>query len=256
MTKENKKIFGILATLVFHGLIIVILMMLAFKPSPPPYPDPDGILINFGDETEGAGVPEPEMTKNEPQPETQQTEKPENLTQDYEEAPAVEQPKKENKPQKEKKTPEEKPKDKPKEPEKPKIDQNSLFPSNYKSNSSSQGNALGKGNKGSKEGDVTGTGNVDLGKGIKGITYSLKGRSAIRLTPPKYPPKNVEGKVKLKIIVDSNGNVISASLAPGSTASDPDLIKAAITAAYKTKFNKDTYTIKQQGYITYEFKLR
>lgn len=255
MAKEDKKIYGVLGTLIFHGIIIALLMMLAFKPSPPPYPDPDGILINFGDETEGAGIQEPTMEKSEPEPQPEET--PQNLTQDYQDAPAIEE---ETKPveKKEKKQEEKqvKQEEQPEKKQEPQIDQNSLFPSNYNSNSTTQGNSEGTGNEGSKDGDVNGTGNVDLGRGIKGITYSLKGRSAVKLTPPKYPPKNVEGKVKLKIIVDSDGNVISATLAPGSTASDPDLINAAIAAAYKTKFTKDIYSIKQQGYITYEFKLR
>jgi len=253
MANNKSKTYGLIATIIFHAGIIILLLLLAFKPSPPPYPDPDGILINFGDETQGAGQNEPKMTKStpEPQQETQQ----ENLTQDYEDAPSVEEKTtevKKEKPKEEVKKVEKETKD---EPEEPKINQNALFPSDYSSNSTSQGNSEGSGNEGTKDGSPLGTGDVDLGKGIKGITYSLKGRKAVKLTPPKYPPKNVEGVVKLKIVVDNKGDVISATLAQGSTTADPDLIKAAITAAYKTKFTKDML-IKQQGYITYEFKLR
>jgi hypothetical protein len=60
---DDKRIYGIIGTLFFHGIIILLLILLSFKPSPPPYPDPEGILINFGDETEGLGQVEPTQQK-------------------------------------------------------------------------------------------------------------------------------------------------------------------------------------------------
>ncbi len=251
--KDDKRIYGIAGTLLFHGIIILILVLLSFQPSPPPYPDPEGILINFGDETEGLGQVEP--VKEQQAKATEQSEE-QNLTQDFQDAPAIEEEK--PKPKKEKK---DKPKPEPKqeeskpEKEEPKINTNALFPSDY-TPSEGQGNKSGQGNKGSLNGDPSGTGDEDLGRGRQGITYSLNGRKAVKLAVPKYPSRNREGKVVLSIRVDNSGNVIAASVAKGTTTFDPDLIKAAKVAAFKTKFNKVSDPLEQVGTITFVFKLR
>ncbi len=255
-TNSKYKTYAFIGTIAFHVILLLILIILGFTPSPPPYPDPDGILINFGDENPGSGTVEPtkQQTASATQPET----KPENLTQDFEDAPSLKEIKKTTK--KIKKQPKEKTEQKTKEEtktEEAKINKEALFPSNIKTASSSQGTSQGSGNEGSKEGDPMGLGNQNLGRGTHGISYSLGGRKAIRLIAPKYPNKNVEGTVVVKIKVDNTGTVISAEVdMERSTTADPELQRSAINAAYKTKFTKSSDLIEQYGTITFQFKLR
>ncbi len=253
MNTNDKRLYGIVGTLLFHGVILLLLILLSFKPSPPPYPDPEGILINFGNETEGLGNEEP-MPQETSSPKEATAEN-EQLTQDFQDAPSLEETKKEKKRKNEKPQQTEE-KTKPEKKEKTEtINQNALFPSNYNPKTG-QGEKTGPGNKGNPNGDVNGTGDEDLGRGTRGITYNLNGRKAVKLAAPKYPSKNREGKVVLAIRVDNSGNVIAASVAKGTTTFDPDLIKAAKVAALKTKFNKVSDPLEQVGTITFVFKLR
>lgn len=75
-----------------------------------------------------------------------------------------------------------------------------------------------------------------------------------------YPiPKgnNASGKVVIAVVVDSEGNVTSASFRQqGSTTSDQALISNAIAAARRTKFNPDPSRMSQTGTITYNYKVR
>jgi TonB family protein len=75
-----------------------------------------------------------------------------------------------------------------------------------------------------------------------------------------YPiPKgnNASGKVVIAVVVDSEGNVTSASFRQqGSTTSDQALISNAIAAAKRTKFNPDPSRMSQTGTITYNYKVR
>ncbi len=71
---------------------------------------------------------------------------------------------------------------------------------------------------------------------------------------PEYKSKS-EGKVVVDIIVDRQGNVVSASPGKaGTTTNDPVLREAAKAAALKTKFNSDPNAQERQpGTITYTF---
>ena len=249
MTKDKNHKYGILGTIIFHGIVLIILFIFSFKPSPPPYPDPEGILISFGDNTEGLGRYEPANQKT---TEYEQQEEEQILTQDFQDVPAIENKKKkieENTEQKNKTIED-------KNEEKTKINKKALFPSNYNPTNNSQGLKYGDGNKGSPNSNINGTGDSDLGKGKQGVTYSLAGREAVRLALPKYPSKNIEGKVVLSIRVDNSGNVIAATVSKGTTTFDPDLIKEAKLAAYKTKFDKVSDPLEQIGTITFVFKLK
>ena len=90
-----------------------------------------------------------------------------------------------------------------------------------------------------------------------GLFYSLAGRKLI-----KSPEFNVntgkEGKVRLKITVDRNGNVVRAEYDPaGSTTADPDLIEIARRLAKKLKFNPDQNApTLQKGTVTFEFRIK
>jgi colicin import membrane protein len=114
--KENKK--GLLGTIVFHAVLIVVLLVFGFR-TPLPLPGEEGILINFGNTDSGSGDIEPQKSSPPPEPEVQQEQNQalpepvveeakdavdEVVTQDFEEAASVE--KKKEVPKKPEKTPE------------------------------------------------------------------------------------------------------------------------------------------------------
>lgn len=103
------------------------------------------------------------------------------------------------------------------------------------SGDSQQGNPAGKGSQG-------------------GNSWSLDGRDLSgELERPMYE-KNVEGRITVQIRVDERGKVLGASIASNTTISDLTTRKAAIAAAYKTKFTPGSGISK--GTITYIFKLK
>lgn len=114
--KEHKK--GIIGTIIFHGALIVLLILLGFH-TPFPLPGEEGILVNFGTSETGSGSVEPAPTQVQ-KVEEQQEEVPEKvekvveqnnnapeeiIDQNFEEAAAIESGKKEEK-KKPEKTPE------------------------------------------------------------------------------------------------------------------------------------------------------
>lgn len=74
---------------------------------------------------------------------------------------------------------------------------------------------------------------------------------------PRPKGNNAEGKVVVAVVVDSDGNVLSASIKPlGTTTNDPELRKNAIQAAKRTKFKPDSERMTQSGTITYDYKIK
>ena len=63
--KKHKR--GILGTVVFHAIILLLLIFLGFF-TPLPLPGEEGILVNFGDSEQGLGQQEPRPQRNEPAP--------------------------------------------------------------------------------------------------------------------------------------------------------------------------------------------
>lgn len=118
--RQNKDLYkfptertkGIIATIIFHVIIVVVLIISGFK-TPLPLPEEEGILVNFGYDQTGSGILEPAVSSSSQasSPETEEGEtdnvaeiieevaqaaeditepEQENLTQDFEEAPVVE----------------------------------------------------------------------------------------------------------------------------------------------------------------------
>jgi len=250
MEKDKKSLsIGIIATLLFHVVIIVILILSGFKPAPPPFPEPDGIMISFGNTDQGLGEPKPPANQKQSQATNSQEE---NLTQNDVEAPAIQQ---QNHPVHHHNNHTNNNTEQNKEQnQEQQINENALFhPSN---NSGNSGVTEGDGNQGDPNGDPNSNSPNNFGQGTSGISYSLHGRSAQALPSPKYPPGNVSGKVVLNIKVDKDGNVIAVSLGQGSTTINKNLIKEAKIAAWHAKFSADPNSIEQTGTISYTFKLR
>lgn len=94
-----------------------------------------------------------------------------------------------------------------------------------------------------------------IGKGSSdGNSWSLNGRRIKGSLPKPDNTFNQEGIVVVNIIVDKAGKVVSAKQGKGTTISDHATIQIAIRAAYKANFNDTERPDKQVGTITYRFK--
>lgn len=156
-----------------------------------------------------------------------------------------------------------------KEEEQPVVDERALFKKrdNTKSNTnnSSQGNNNPMDDQGNEvdedyrnqNSDVY-TPSRDIGMSDTGnFKVDLAGRNLIE-RPAVSNNFTKEGKVAVKIKVDSNGRVIGAeATTKGSSTSDATLRKIAVAAAKKAKFNFDPNApAVQTGTITFTFKIR
>jgi colicin import membrane protein len=269
-----KKRTGLLGALVFHLGLLVFVIVFGFA-TPLPLPGEEGILINFGTDETGFGDLEPMIsdtpeeiiapTPVEAQPEVESTE--EIISQDFEEAPAIESEQEtiteieETIPVPEEVIQEEveevitPPEEKPRE-----VDNRALYPgrSNTDETNSSEGISEGEGNQGS----ITGSPDSDnytnaLSTGQGGIDFSLDGRNPVSIPKPEYNAQ-VSGTIVVSIRVDRDGKVISAQPGVrGTNILDESLLEAARKAALKARFNsKSDAAFTQTGTITYTFILQ
>ena len=101
--------------------------------------------------------------------------------------------------------------------------------------------------------DKGGKGSAPKGEGSDGDNkWSLKGRGLVGTLPRPANTFNQAGKVVVQISVDAAGKVIEAVVV-GGDISDKATIQLAVEAAKKAKFTSDK-SIKQVGTITYTFK--
>lgn len=111
-------------------------------------------------------------------------------------------------------------------------------------------------------GSGTGTGEQHTGNPTLGTTpigenyYSLAGRQIVGDLPAPAKGIQKEGKVVVDIMVDKDGNVVSAKVGTGTDTGEYALQQAAIAAAKKAKFNPTDKPTLQMGKITYYFKLK
>ncbi len=255
MTRHQKK--ALVETIIVMAILIALMFISGLKYLDPP--PPGNIAINFGYTDAGSGNKQPAKPKIKPKPVAPQQEisKPTEkiLTSKEKEAPVVK-----NLPVKTKKT---KP-DKPKKPRKPKPSKeasealNDLLNAPEGNNDAQgEGNTDQKGDQGSSQGTRSGSGYYGQGGsgGSGDPNYRLGNRKALSKPKPSYSC-NEEGKVVVRIVVDRDGNVVSASKSAGTTAPNC-LTDAAILAAMQTKWEADPKAPSEQvGYITYYFKLR
>jgi len=269
----TEKQIGIIGTSVFHLIVFLILLFFLIY-TPVPVSSGGGILIDFGNTEAAGGEFEPVMSEPQPAVAQQPVDDNENdetlLTQDFEEAPAVEK-KPEKKPEVKKsvtKPVETKPKvtEKPKET-KPQVNTKALYSGKgetTKVESNSQGIYKGDGNQGNPDG-TPGAGNYDDGSGAGSGTGlgiqvggGLENRKILALPKPEFRVQR-EGKVVVEVTVNRDGKVISADPGKkGSTTMDSELLASARKAALQSKFaiqeNAQSFQT-QTGTITYHFKL-
>jgi colicin import membrane protein len=308
---------GIIATIIFHLIIVLVLVISGFK-TPLPIPEEEGIIVNFGYELTGSGLLEPAASSSQQEVSAQTEEgeteaiaeiieevrdaaeiipepEVENLTQDFEEAPVVEKKIEQPDPEVERKRLEEleaerirlkeeeeerikkaeeeaervrkadedaRIKKEAEEREQRRIDINNRTRTALSTAEGTGTNTkTGQGVTGGDENQGKETGSVDSnvyddgrGTGTDGIGFDLAGREMRTPVKPIYEIQE-EGRVVVQISVDSKGNVTQARLGKGSTTLDEKLLRLAIDAAKKTKFDPKQGANIQTGTITYFFKL-
>ncbi len=242
---------SLLATIIFHVILVLLLLFLALR-TPLPLPGEKGILVNFGTTEDGSGLTEPNQQQQIAAPTSEKSEETQ-LTQDFEDAPIIKQKEKE-KPNTQEQTVTNQTQ---KTEEQRTVNQNALFPGNQNSNSQSEGDGPGMGNQGNPEGDpnaLSHHGSPDGG----GNSYSLGGRGLKGALPRPVYPGNEQGKVVVEIFVDRNGTVVKANPGiKGSTLLSKSYLDAALNAALRAKFDpKPDAPELQRGTITYRFSLQ
>ena len=294
MNNKKYNIKAILGTIIFHGIILLILLFMGFS-TPLPLPQEQGILVAFGNSDLGLGNTQASLIKEITKPKqntkakepkelvqsTNQTEK--ILTQDNEDAPSINTTKaiKKKKTKKKKKTIKKKKRDLEKEKaireknrlkkiEEERIKEEkaikakiasinsqakSIFGRKTGDNSGNSGNTNGNGNMGRPDGSLEGD-YKGAGKGNSGVSYSLDGRSATNIIKPSDSFQE-SGKVVVTIFVNTDGKVTRATAgAPGTTTHNKQLHNLAEKAARQTTFSRNEASTLQRGTITYIFILR
>lgn len=91
--------------------------------------------------------------------------------------------------------------------------------------------------------------------GAERLDKGLQGRGLVGDLPRPDYPGTKSGRVVIRVTVDAAGTVTGASFEPkGSTASDAELVAAAIAAARKARFTESRAAV-QGGTITYVFRM-
>lgn len=241
---------GLIATLLFHGILLIMFMFLGLtylEPKPE-----DGVLINFGNSATGQGSEQQGAPQNQEQPQQEkanpssssaapssQEATPEpTATQDVVEAPSLEEEEKE-KEEKEKEEPEKasepspepetpaqedapteeateeaEAENTPPEPEpepQPSESLQNLLDKTSSSQAGGEGNTEGEGDQGDPSGDPNSSNRSGDGGGGAGAgNYRLGGRKALQKPTPDYPCDE-SGRVVVKIYVNRQGQVIRSS---------------------------------------------
>lgn len=286
ITQKTDKWYAATIAIIFHGLILLLFILLKIITPIPPFEIEDaggggglGVELNFGDSPDGMGNTNPELLSSD-QSGSKSSNQDDNLITDESNDNFIGEIKKpkEKKPRKELIRKQEGPRisQKVEEPSEV-IDTRVLF---NKKKSGSEGKTGKTGNQGSENGDpnnpfYTGKGGGEddgngkgkgggdgegdgKGKGNgsnTGISVNLDNRKSISIPKPTYN-SDKSGKVVVDITVDLNGNVIKATAgARGTTVSDLNLFKRAEEAAKNAKFNQDQNAPERQiGSITYIFQ--
>lgn len=237
--KEDKR-KGLIATILFHIILILVLLFATFSTTIPPFPDEEIVMeMDFaGSESSGGAPQEVSESNNESSANTEDV-----VTQE-EDSPVEVNEGKTNTSESNSNTNNETSET---ETQNPKNDFSNVF---------------GNGNDGSGSGNQDGDGKDGQGDGISGPGTSgsvgaMSGRDL--LSKPKVDnPIQQEGDVRVKIWIDRSGTVIQVKVLttdPKTTSTSQAHFDAAAKAAKKFKFapssgGKD----KEYGYVIIEFR--
>ncbi len=247
--KANKdKGIAVIGTVTVHALALLLLFLMAFR-TPLPLPGEEGVEVDLGMYNQGMGDIQPQQSAIPEEVKTQtqpQKTKEEIVTQDTEEAPAIEK-KKDNK----KKTEETKPVEKPQ----PKVNQRALFKGSDKAQDGGSEGITGQPGDQGKPNGLAGIKQYDGNGGSgNGTGYSLGGRGAKKLERPNED-FNEEGHIVVDIWVNREGKVVRAEIATkGTDIVNSQMRNKAKNAALQSKFAADPNAPdEQKGTITYTF---
>ena len=272
MSEDKNRVKGIIGTILFHLLLAVALVFIGLS-TPLPLPGEEGVEVNLGNSDDGMGFvqeEEPaeriqEVKPPPPPPPEEEVQEEEILTQEVEEAPAIQEEIIEEKKEIEEIIEDEKieevveeiveePVEEIPEPEPQKVDPRAMYKGKSdKNKGSDQGITGNPGDQGKPDGDP----NVDKydgqGGAGNGIGFDLGGRGAKYLHKPSYSSEE-QGRIKVEIKVNRNGKVINATITKGTNITDTKLQKLAMEAALKSTFQPDQDAPEiQKGTITYNF---
>ena len=279
--ESNKNTKALITTLFFHGLLLLMFFLIAFKePIPPVYPPPgEGIEVNLGNSDQGLGDVAP-MVPGEPAPSQEEvssppkTSQPETVKEDTKlddngdeevlKKPVATKPTTKPKPEVNNNPPKNTSNQtvsnptpvppKPKATYKGGTGTGGNNADDY-NNVKNQGIAGGKGDQGKPNGNPNSdsyTGNGGSGKSGISVGGNLKGRG--HSNPSFEDDFNENAKVVMQVSVNAAGQVTSASyVARGSTTSNASMIDIARRKAFQVKFAAGE---EATGTITFNFKLK
>lgn len=256
----REKTAGIIGTIIFAILLLLILLFSYFTMATPPE-ELEGIPVMFGNVENAFGTTESPMNEISPAP-AQPPSVPEQspneplITQNTEPTIDVVAQREEERRRAqlaEQRRLQEEAARKQREEEARRREINQQMSGLFGENSGSRGETEGSGTQG------VSTGNASQGaaSGMGGIgTYNLEGRSlgSGGLAQPNYSV-NDYGTVVVDITVDPRGNVIKAEIGRGTNTPNNSLRNEALRAASRTKFNVINHPNNQKGTITYRFNL-
>ena len=238
MTQQNKnKTIAVAVTVAVHAILVALLIVMALT-TPLPLPGEAGVEVNLGMYNEGMGMQQPKKPSEvveAPKPKQEEVTD-ETVTQDTEEAPAIE---------------ETKPK------EEPKVNERALFkPIKTEEQPSSEGNTETPGDQGNPNGGQDISNYEGQGGSGGGPSYDLGGRNAKSLPRPSTD-FNEEGTIVVDIWVDRDGRVQRTQIGKGTNISNAKMRETATQAALSSVFAPDqNATELQKGTITYKFIIR
>jgi outer membrane biosynthesis protein TonB len=231
MSNEKKdKGIAIAGTIVVHALVLLVLFLMAFR-TPLPLPGEEGVEVDLGMMDQGMGNIQPEKPAipMAAQPQQQQNKSKEDIvTQNDDEAPAIEKPKTTKQKQ-----------EKPAEEPKPKVIDKALFKgSNTPQAGGSEGITGQPGDQGKPNGlagihEYDGAGGKGNGNG-----NGLGGKGTKKIeTPQEYVEDLTD--IYVDCWVDREGKVVRASIAKGTLNTNTVMREKALEAAKKSEYPSD-----------------
>lgn len=257
LTEDKRaRITAVAGTILFHLLLLLVLIMLALR-TPLPLPGEEGVEVNLGNSDQGMGLEQPidpALLANAAPQQQQSGAKEEILTQDIEEAPAIENPSKIKN-----KNPSELTK-KVTQPvavnKEPVVDPNAMYKgsSNKSSKGQNQGITGQPGDQGKANGTPGSPNYTGQGGAGNGPSFDLGGRSARNLPLPVYN-SDEQGAVVVNIWVNRQGQVVKTQVGKGTNITDLGLRKRAEDAAKRAVFSANPNAAEEQkGKIIYNFR--
>lgn len=253
--KDKHKLYGILATVAFHAIAVVLLFNLCFR-TPLPLPGEAGVEVNLGMYAEAMSQQD-NMTTSQQVEETESQQVEESTSEDVEEEILSED---ENIPSIEEVEETEEVEEIVEEvvEEKPVVNQRALFQVNKKKQETPSEGSSNEvvGEQGSPNGLKDIERYVGHGGSGDGPSYDLGGRGAKSISSPSKDISE-EATIVVDIWVDKEGRVQRAEIGKGTTTTNSDMRASALQAARNSVFVKDDKAADlQKGTITYNFIIR